>query len=102
MIAPSARLISGYEAPRSKRRHRQHAAIIPRSGPARHPDSTNPAPRRGWTPGTSSATLEPVTAPAGARAAHPPPDTPARDRPAPRRPTFRGNLTPQDPRTNLV
>ena len=77
----------------------------PGSGPACHPDSTNqPQPRRhqGWTPATSSATLEPVTAPAGARAAHPPPGTPARDRlHQAGSPTFRGNLTPQDPWTNL-
>ena len=28
MIAPSAKLSSGHEAPRSKRRHGQHAMII--------------------------------------------------------------------------
>src|SRR5262249_8526123 len=43
--------------------------------------SNSPAAPPGWTPATSSATLEPVTVPAGARAAHPPPSTPARDHP---------------------
>jgi len=47
MIAPSAGLISGHEAPKSERRHRQHTAIMPGSGPARRPvtqpGGSNPA-----------------------------------------------------------
>ncbi len=102
VIAPSARLITGHEAPRSDRRHRQHAAIMLRSGPACHPNSTShPQPVPAWTLGASSA-LEPVTVPAGARAAHPPPSTPARGHPhRAGNPTFRGNLTPSRPRDLL-
>src|SRR5260221_10337345 len=59
-------------------------------------------PRTGWTPGASSATLEPVTAPAGARAAHPPPSTPARDHPhQPGNPRFAGTSRRQDLQTQL-
>ena len=36
MIAPSAKLSSGYGAPRSKRRHGQHTMIISPHRPARH------------------------------------------------------------------
>src|ERR1022692_2909862 len=103
MNAPSARLIPGHEAPRSERRHRQHTAIMPGSGPARRPlypiRRHQPRLHPGWTPRSSSGTPEPVTAPAGARAAHPPPHTPARDHPhQASRPTFRGNPTPPTPR----
>ena len=75
-----------------------------RSGPACHPNSTSrPQPgQTRWTPGTSSATLEPVTVPAGARAAHPPPDTPARDRPdRPAIPRFEGTSRRQDQETYM-
>ena len=39
MIAPSAKLSSGYQTPRSKRRHGQHATIISPHTPARRPFS---------------------------------------------------------------
>src|SRR5260221_4476056 len=100
MIAPSARLTTGHEAPRKN----GVTGSTPRSCSAAAVPATRTAqaatqPHQAGHPGTSSATLEPVTVPAGARAAHPPPDTPARDRP--RRaghPTFRGNLTPSRPK----
>ena len=56
----------------------------------------------GWTARPPSGTLEPVTAPAGARAAHLSPATPARDHPQrPRRPSFAGTPRRQDPATLL-
>ena len=92
MIAPSARLSSGHEAPRIKRRHGQHAAIMPTAAPARHPFPTRrtpmlPAGHHRHHP----APWKPVTAPAGARAAHLSPATPARDHPQqPPGPSFAG------------
>src|SRR6266536_1970291 len=56
---------------------------MPSAGP-RPPPAHSSAPARsapGWTIRPASATLEPVTAPAGARAAHLSPQTPARDHP---------------------
>jgi hypothetical protein len=56
----------------------------------------------GWTTRPASATLEPVTAPTSARAAHLSPQTPARDHPQPsRNPQFRGNPRRQGPSTAL-
>ena len=69
MIAPSARLITGHEAPKRERRHGQHTAIMPRSGPARHANQLARTPRR--------ILRHPETghgADTGTRAAHPPPD----------------------------
>jgi hypothetical protein len=91
MIAPSAKLSSGYGAPRSKRRHGQHPMIISLAQPARHPFTTTPHASRLDSPARHPATLEPVTAPVGARAAHLSPATPARDHPhQPRHPSFAG------------
>jgi len=96
MIAPSTKLSSGHAAPRAKRRHGQHTRIIhperPRRPPVNH-GRTIP----GWTAATViTGTLEPVTAPAGARAAHLSPATPARDHPhQPRHPSFAGTPRPQ-------
>jgi len=42
VIAPSARLLTGHEAPKEKRRHGQHTAIIRRNDP-RSPSSHEPA-----------------------------------------------------------
>jgi len=56
------------------RRHGQHTAIMPPHRPARHP-STAARGTLGWTTRPASANLEPVTAPAGARAAHLSPQT---------------------------
>src|SRR5215831_3206037 len=74
----------------SQAARRDHPPQRPGLPPQQHkPTATRR--RRGWTPGTSPATLEPVTVPAGARAAHPPPDTPARDRlHSPTAPRFAG------------
>src|SRR5258708_6567123 len=53
----------------------------PPQPPSPPPQQPPPPAPPGWTPRTPPAPLDPVTAPAGARAAHPPPDTSARDRP---------------------
>ena len=57
MIAPSAKLSSGHEAPRSKRRHGQHAVMIPPA--ARSPQRRANPGSPGWTARPSPATLEP-------------------------------------------
>jgi len=61
---------------------------MPRSGPARRSatqsGSSNPGRARlhpAGHPAHPPPPWNPVTAPAGARAAHPPPNTPARDHP---------------------
>jgi len=105
-IAPTARLLSGREAPRTIRRHGQHTAIIhpgrPRPPPVHRDHPRIPA-SPGWTARPPSGTLEPVTAPAGARAAHLSPPTPARDHPhPPRRPSFAGTPRRQDPSTAMT
>ena len=56
----------------------------------------------GWTARPPSGTLEPVTAPAGARAAHLSPATPADPPHPPRRPSFAGTPRRQDPSTALA
>jgi hypothetical protein len=44
MIAPSARLISGHEAPKCERRHEQHAAILHLNGLVLLPRQNNLTP----------------------------------------------------------
>ena len=103
---PAPNFLPGTKAPSRIRRHGQHATIIPPARPRPPPVHRRSRPQTGvpaGQPGRSSATLEPVTAPAGARAAHLSPATPARDHPQPpRRPSFAGTPRRQDPVTFLA
>jgi Phage integrase, N-terminal SAM-like domain len=85
------------ETTASQAAHRDHDPQRTRLPPGWPEPPARPAVPRAGHPGSSSVTLEPVTAPAGARAAHPPPTTPARDHPhradAPR---FAGTSRRQD------
>src|SRR5512135_3149707 len=84
MITSSARLFTGHKAPGENRRHEQHTAIMTPAA-TRVPAIRKKATAATWTPGALLHHPGIGHGPTGARAAHPPPDTPAvttRTRPA--------------------
>src|SRR5215472_6358350 len=99
MIAPSARLHYGHKGTKEKTASRAARHDDKQPGPARHPfTAARPKIPSGWTTRPASATLEPVTAPAGVRAAHlSPPARPVTTR-SHHATQFRGNPAPPRPR----